>query len=164
MLKRQFCRTVAHYCVRAYGSKEYVERGNFWGYFPFNDPCIWRTLEGLAAVSMQEKANGAGPGVLTLLGTVVPLPRLGLSHGRRDHPGCGEAMAWAGSQGICSIPHDGVKLCHLVKESCRAFHAPPGFCGSWEQSSLSDMPTCPLWSRGMCFGIFKPRDCSNCVQ
>lgn len=93
MLKRQFCRTVAHYYVRTYGSEEYVERGNFWGYFPFNDPCIWRTLEGLAAVSMQEKANGTGPGVLTLLGTAFPLPRVGLVH-----PPMAGGPVWAGGR------------------------------------------------------------------
>lgn len=106
MLKRQFCRTVAHYYVRAYGSEECVERGSFWGYFPFNDPCVWRTLEGLAAVSVQEQADGAGPGVLTCWAQCSHCPEgTGVSpRGRRGCPGWGEATAWAGSQGICSIP------------------------------------------------------------
>lgn len=144
MLKRQFCRTVAHYYVRAYGSKEYVERGNFWGYFPFNDPAVGRTLEGLAAVSVPEKANGADPGVCTLLGTAVPLPRVGLVCLRRDHPGWGEAMAWAGSQG--SAPSPGMQLDFAT------------WCRRAAEHSMF------LLVSGMLFGIFKPCDCSNCVQ
>lgn len=97
---------LAHYYVRTYGSEEYIERGNFWGYFPFNDSCIGRTLEGLSAVSMQEKANGAGPGVVTLLSTMIPLLRVGwcIPLWQEGPSRLGESTAWAGSQGICSIP------------------------------------------------------------
>lgn len=151
MLKRQFCRTVAHYYVRTYESEEYVERGNFWGYFPFNDPSIGRAWCCFHA----REGKWSRPGVLTSLGKVVPLLKAGLV----CPPGQeGPATAWAGSQGICSILQDAVRLCHLVEESCRTFYGPPGFCGSWEQGSISE-GRCSLWSKGMHFGIFKPCDC-----
>lgn len=35
--------------------------------------------------------------------------------------------------------------------------------GVESRASISD-GACPLWSRGMRFGIFKPRDCLNCVK
>lgn len=55
MLKRQFCRNVEHYYVREYWSEEYAERGNYHGYFPFNEPCTVLWWKGLLLSPCRER-------------------------------------------------------------------------------------------------------------